>query len=250
MLEFPRWKYFLILVVLAVSALYALPNVYQKDPSVQITANRGGQIDDALKQRVSAALGEAGVTPKSVEKEGESLIVRLGSLDAQTRANDVLREKAGENYTVALNLASTVPHWLSSLGGQPMVLGLDLQGGVHFVLQVDQKAALEKRIDSYVEDVRVTLRDWRADALPEPKTLDVLHVAADGIHHAEFVEDVAGGAVSHFSAADVHHPHCHAALSQRGKRRGARCGAQNRGRTGPLARRGHARRCHPARVCR
>ncbi|MBN8797984.1 MAG: protein translocase subunit SecD, partial [Stenotrophomonas nitritireducens] len=112
MLEFPRWKYFLILVVLAVSALYALPNVYQKDPSVQITANRGGQIDDALKQRVSAALGEAGVTPKSVEKEGESLIVRLGSLDAQTRANDVLREKAGENYTVALNLASTVPDWL------------------------------------------------------------------------------------------------------------------------------------------
>jgi len=161
MLEFPRWKYFLILVVLAVSALYALPNVYQKDPSVQITANRGGQIDDALKQRVSAALGEAGVTPKSVEKEGESLIVRLGSLDAQTRANDVLRETAGENYTVALNLASTVPDWLSNLGGKPMVLGLDLVGGVHFALQVDKKAAVDKRFDAFAEDIRTTLRDSR-----------------------------------------------------------------------------------------
>jgi len=161
MLEFPRWKYFLILVVLAVSALYALPNVYQKDPSVQITANRGGQIDDALKQRVSAALGEAGVTPKSVEKEGESLIVRLGSLDAQTRANDVLRETAGENYTVALTLPSTVPDWRPGLGGKPMVLGLDLVGGVHFALQVDKKAAVDKRFDAFAEDIRTTLRDSR-----------------------------------------------------------------------------------------
>ncbi len=161
MLEFPRWKYFLILVVLAVSALYALPNVYQKDPSVQITANRGGQVDDALRQRVSAALGEAGVTPKSVEKEGESLIVRLGSLDAQTRANDVLRETAGENYTVALNLASTVPDWLAGVGGKPMVLGLDLVGGVHFALQVDKKAAVDKRFEAFAEDIRTTLRDSR-----------------------------------------------------------------------------------------
>ncbi|MBN8793134.1 MAG: protein translocase subunit SecD [Stenotrophomonas nitritireducens] len=161
MLEFPRWKYFLILAILVFSALYALPNVYQKDPSVQITANRGGQVDDALKQRVSAALGEAGVTPKSVEKEGESLIVRLGSLDAQTRANDVLREKAGENYTVALNLASTVPDWLARIGGKPMVLGLDLVGGVHFALQVDKKAAVDKRFEAFAEDIRTTLRDNR-----------------------------------------------------------------------------------------
>ncbi|PZU19916.1 MAG: protein translocase subunit SecD [Stenotrophomonas sp.] len=162
MLEFPRWKYFLILIVLAVSALYALPNIYQKDPSVQITANRGGQIDDALQERVNKALGEAGVTAKSVEKEGENnLIVRLASLDAQSRANEVLRETAGENYTVALNLASTVPDWLANLGGKPMVLGLDLVGGVHFALQVDQKAAVDKRFEAFTEDVRTTLRDNR-----------------------------------------------------------------------------------------
>ncbi len=161
MLEFPRWKYFLILAILVFSALYALPNMYQKDPSVQITANHVGRVDDSLTQRFSAALGEAGVTPKSVEKEGESLIVRLGSLDAQTRANDVLREKAGENYTVALNLASTVPDWLAGIGGKPMVLGLDLVGGVHFALQVDKKAAVDKRFEAFAEDIRTTLRDNR-----------------------------------------------------------------------------------------
>ena len=161
MLEFPRWKYFLILIVLAVSALYALPNVYQKDPSVQITANRGGQLDDAFKQHVTTVLGEAGINAKSVAKEGDSMIVRLGSLEAQTRANDVLREKAGENYTVALNLASTVPEWLAGLGGKPMVLGLDLVGGVHFAMQVDKKAAVDKRFEAFAEDIRTTLRDGR-----------------------------------------------------------------------------------------
>lgn len=161
MLEFPRWKYFLILIVLAFSALYALPNVYQKDPSVQITASRGGQLDEALRERVSAELKAAGITPKSVAKEGDSLMVRLPSLQAQTRANDILRQQVGENYTVALNLASTVPHWLSAIGGKPMVLGLDLVGGVHFALQVDQKAALEKRLDAFAEDIRTTLRDNR-----------------------------------------------------------------------------------------
>ncbi|CBA16415.1 protein translocase subunit SecD [Xanthomonas albilineans] len=161
MLEFPRWKYVLILIVLGLSALYALPNVYQKDPSVQITASRGGKLDDALRERVLADLKAAGITPKSVANEGDSLMVRLPTLQAQTRANDILREQVGENYTVALNLASTVPGWLSKLGGKPMVLGLDLVGGVHFALQVDQKAALEKRLDAFAEDLRTTLRDNR-----------------------------------------------------------------------------------------
>jgi preprotein translocase subunit SecD len=128
---------------------------------VQITANRGGQIDDALRDRVLGDLKQAGVEPLSVAKEGESLIVRLPTLQAQTAANDALRDEMGEDYVVALNLASTVPDWLSDLGAKPMVLGLDLQGGVHFVLQVDQKAALDKRLDAYAEDVRTSLRDAR-----------------------------------------------------------------------------------------
>ncbi len=161
MLEFPRWKYFLILIVLALSTLYALPNVYQKDPAVQITANRGGQIDDTLRDQVLADLKKAGIATIGAEKEGDSLIVRLPDLQAQAAASDMLRDSVGENYVVALNLASTVPEWLAKLGGRPMVLGLDLQGGVHFVLQVDQKAALDKRLDAYAEDVRTSLRDAR-----------------------------------------------------------------------------------------
>jgi preprotein translocase subunit SecD len=159
MLEFPRWKYIVIALVLLLSALYALPNAFQKDPSVQITASRGAQIDDALRRQVAADLQQAGIAAKSVAKEGDNLMVRLPSLDAQSRADAVLRQKLGENYVVALNLASTVPDWLAKLGGRPMVLGLDLQGGVHFLLQVDQKAALDKRIDAYLEDIRTSLRD-------------------------------------------------------------------------------------------
>ncbi|OEZ02374.1 MULTISPECIES: protein translocase subunit SecD [Stenotrophomonas] len=161
MLEFPRWKYVVILIVLALSALYALPNIYQKDPAVQITANRGGQVDEALRERVLADLKAAGIANIGVDKEGESLIVRLPDLQTQAAASARLRDSVGENYTVALNLASTVPDWLQRLGGRPMVLGLDLQGGVHFVLQVDQKAAIDKRMDAYAEDVRGTLRESR-----------------------------------------------------------------------------------------
>ena len=161
MLEFPRWKYAVIVLVVLLSAWFAVPNIFPSDPSVQITPNRGFVIDDALVSRVNASLKAAGIAPKSVDKQADSLLVRLPSLDAQTKANDALRADLGADYTVALNLASTVPDWMSRFGGQPMVLGLDLQGGVHFVMQVDQKAALDKRIDAYAEDMRVTLRDKR-----------------------------------------------------------------------------------------
>ena len=161
MLEFPRWKYVLILIVVLASALYALPNLYPQDPSVQITANRGFAIDAALRSRVDAALKDAGVQAREVDTEAASMLVRLPSLEAQTTANDALREALGQDYLVALSLASTVPDWLGNIGARPMVQGLDLQGGVHFVLQVDQKAALDKRVDGYLEDTRVTLRDKR-----------------------------------------------------------------------------------------
>ena len=146
MLEFPRWKYVLILIVVLASALYALPNLYPQDPSVQITANRGFAIDAALRGRVDAALKDAGVQAKEVDTEATSMLVRLPSLEAQTTANDALRKTLGDDYLVALSLASTVPDWLGNLGARPMVQGLDLQGGVHFVMQVDQKAALDKRV--------------------------------------------------------------------------------------------------------
>ncbi|MBU8976358.1 protein translocase subunit SecD [Lysobacter sp. MMG2] len=159
MLTYARWKYFVILVVLMLSAVYALPNVFPQDPSVQVTANRGSQVDDALRARVTDMLAKAGVTPKTVEIDNGNLLVRLNDPDQQVKANDTLRAALGSDYVVALNLASTVPAWLEKIGARPMYLGLDLQGGVHFLMQVDQKAALDKRLDATAEDVRVVLRD-------------------------------------------------------------------------------------------
>ncbi|MFZ2753770.1 MAG: protein translocase subunit SecD [Lysobacteraceae bacterium] len=161
MLEYPRWKYAVILVVMLLSALYALPNIFPQDPSVQITANRGAKIDDAFEQRVSQTLTQAGVKPKSVEKQGKNLLVRATDPDTQTKAYDALRESFGNdgNYVVALNLASNVPSWLGAIGAKPMSLGLDLQGGVHFLMEVDKKAAIDKRFEVYLSDIRSSLRD-------------------------------------------------------------------------------------------
>jgi preprotein translocase subunit SecD len=162
MLVYGRSKYILALLVLLLSMLYSMPNLYPQDPSVQITPNRGAKVDAAFEQRVQGVLKAAGVTPKKVEMQnGGELLVRLSTPDAQIRASDVLRDAVGSNYVVALNLASTVPGWLRAVGARPMLLGLDLQGGVHFLMQVDQKAALEKRIESYAEDLRVLLRENR-----------------------------------------------------------------------------------------
>jgi preprotein translocase subunit SecD len=162
MLVYGRSKYILALLVLLLSALYSLPNLYPQDPSVQVTANRGSQVDQAFRQRVDGLLKTAGIAPKQIElQKGGELLVRLTTPDAQIKAADVLRQSIGNNYVVALNLASTVPDWLRAIGARPMLLGLDLQGGVHFLMQVDQKAALEKRFESYAEDIRVLLRENR-----------------------------------------------------------------------------------------
>ncbi len=161
MLEFARWKYVLALVVLLLSALYALPNIYPQDPSVQITANRGAQIDGALRQRVDTVLKNAGVAPKAVEmaQGGGNLLVRTSDPDAQTKAADALSAELGNGYVVALNLASTVPDWLESIGAKPMLLGLDLQGGVHFLMEVDEKSAIEKRSEGFLDSIRGVLRE-------------------------------------------------------------------------------------------
>ncbi|ALN64075.1 preprotein translocase subunit SecD [Lysobacter antibioticus] len=162
MLTFARWKYFAILVVLIFSVIYALPNAYPQDPSVQISAARptGTQVDATLAKRVEGILAKAQISSKSILVENQgNLMVRLTDTDLQTRAADLLRPQLGSEYVVALSLAPTVPDWLQAFGAKPMPRGLDLQGGVHFTMQVDQDAALNKRLEAYVEDVRSTLRD-------------------------------------------------------------------------------------------
>ena len=159
MLEFARWKYIVIAVVLLLTTLYSIPNLYPKDPAVQITANRGSQIDAALQSRVEGLLKTAGVAPKKVAIEGSNLMVRLPTTDAQAQASNAIGPALGTNYTVALNLASNVPAWLQFLHARPMSLGLDLQGGVHFLMEVDQKAALDKRNEGFVDEIRSVLRE-------------------------------------------------------------------------------------------
>ncbi|RMH93631.1 protein translocase subunit SecD [Lysobacter pythonis] len=162
MLEFPRWKYAVIVLVLLASTFYSLPNLYPKDPSVQVTANRGAATGVVLRQKVEAGLADAGLKPKSVEMDGDdTVMVRLASPDQQTQLQDALRDTLGQDYSVALNLLPTVPKWLDALGANPMSLGLDLQGGIHFLMQVDQQAAVQKRMDAYAENMRSLLRDAR-----------------------------------------------------------------------------------------
>ena len=162
MLEYSRWKYLVILLVLALSVLYAVPNAFPQDPAVQVTANRGSTVDAALQQRVEAALKKAGVPIKAsaIEKDG-NLLVRTGSDDDQSRASDVIRDELGSGFVVALNQASTVPGWMQAVGAKPMSLGLDLRGGVYFLMQVDRQAALAKRFEATAEDIRGVFRDNR-----------------------------------------------------------------------------------------
>ena len=162
MLEYARWKYFVILIVLVLSVLYAVPNVFPSEPAVQVTANRGATVDAALQQRVEAALKKAAVpfVSSAIGNDG-NLLVRIANDDAQADASDVIRNDLGSGYVVALNQASTVPKWLQSIGAKPMFLGLDLRGGVQFLMQVDKQAALDKRYEATAEDIRVLLRENR-----------------------------------------------------------------------------------------
>jgi preprotein translocase subunit SecD len=159
MLEFPRWKYVLIVIVLFLSMVYSLPNLYPKDPAVQISANREGKADAALVTRVGGLLKAARVPLKRVAIEGKNVTVRLPGIDEQAAAANLLRGQLGSSYNVALNLAPTVPAWLQAIGAKSMALGLDLQGGVHFLLEVDEKAAIDKRSDAFVDQIRGALRD-------------------------------------------------------------------------------------------
>ncbi|HUH90607.1 MAG TPA: protein translocase subunit SecD [Lysobacter sp.] len=161
MLTYERWKYVVLILAILFSTLYALPNLYQKDPSVQVTASRGAPIDQALADRVADTLKQANIPTKQIEIVGDNLLVRLTGTDFQSKAADALAPVLGNDYVTALNLASTVPAWLDKIGANGMLLGLDLQGGVHFLMQVDQKAATDKHLDAIVEDARVVLRDGR-----------------------------------------------------------------------------------------
>ena len=163
--RYPVWKYAIMLIVLLVAMVFTLPNFFGEAPAVQVSSAKATvKLDAAVQQRVEEALKAAGVTPDAISFEGGSIKVRLDSTDNQLKARDAIQralvpDATDPYYIVALNLLSRSPTWLGNLGAQPMYLGLDLRGGVHFMLQVDMAGALTKRAESLSGDLRLALRD-------------------------------------------------------------------------------------------
>ena len=159
MSDFPRWKYALVALVLLFGIIYALPNAFPPVPSVQVLASHGAALDSSIEQKVAAALKQQNVPYSGLAIEGDHVVVDFANADVQAKAADVVKGALGDNYTVALNLASTVPGWLRAIHANSMPLGLDLQGGVHFLMSVDQNAVVDKQEERYADDIRSLLRE-------------------------------------------------------------------------------------------
>jgi preprotein translocase subunit SecD len=158
--RYPAWKYLIIAVAILLGLLYTLPNFYGESPAVQISPLRtAAKADTALLQRVEDTLKKANIVPDGLFLDTTGIKVRFADTDTQIRARDTLQSVLGNGYMVALNLLSNSPQWLASIGALPMYLGLDLRGGVHFMLQVDMKGALSKALDRLSTDIRGSLRE-------------------------------------------------------------------------------------------
>ena len=156
--RYPLWKNLMVIFLVAIGVLYALPNLYGEDPAVQISGTRGQEADSGVLSEVQTVLKDNHLTTKSVVLENGSILVRFDNTDAQLLAKDKITEKLGTNYSVALNLAPATPKWLSSIGGNPKKWGLDLRGGVRFLMEVDMNSALSKRQEQLQDSLRTELR--------------------------------------------------------------------------------------------
>ncbi|MEM0909923.1 MAG: protein translocase subunit SecD [Pseudomonadota bacterium] len=155
----PLWKYITVIFVLLLCGLYALPNIYGEDHAIQISATRTTVVDQSLSERVEAVLTTKQIEVKKIEFEGEQLLIRVFDSDTQLIAREALDDEFGDDYSVAMNLAPDTPDWLKNLSAEPMKLGLDLRGGVHFLMEVDMNTALEKSLDSARSEIQTRLRE-------------------------------------------------------------------------------------------
>ncbi|QJQ94475.1 MULTISPECIES: protein translocase subunit SecD [Halomonadaceae] len=160
--RYPLWKYLLILLVLIVGLIYSLPNLFPEDPAVQISSARGeAALDQRQEEAVRQMLLDAGIEIKAIDTDNGTLLIRLEEADDQLGARDLIAEQLGNDFVVAINLAESTPTWLQSLSASPMTLGLDLRGGVHFLLEVDMDAALTQRLEVNASAMREMLRSER-----------------------------------------------------------------------------------------
>ncbi len=159
-MRYPLWKYILIVIVLLVSAIYSLPNLYPDEPAIQISgANAGVKADKTVLSQAETALKQAGLKFHGSEVQAKGVLLRVNTSDEQLKAQEIVRRALGDGYVVALNLAPTTPEWLLSLNAAPMKLGLDLRGGVHFLLEVDMSKVLEQRQETYATDIKAKFRE-------------------------------------------------------------------------------------------
>ncbi|WP_081094951.1 MULTISPECIES: protein translocase subunit SecD [Vibrio] len=157
--RYPLWKYLMVFFAIITAALYALPNIYGEDPAIQVTGARGASVDMSTLDAVTKALDKEHLSHKSIALENGSILVRFNNTDTQISARDIISEALGKDKIVALNLAPATPDWLEAIGASPLKLGLDLRGGVHFLMEVDMDAAMEKLVGQQEEAFRSELRE-------------------------------------------------------------------------------------------
>ncbi|GGN00808.1 protein translocase subunit SecD [Shewanella xiamenensis] len=157
--KYPMWKNIMVVLVIVIGCFYAVPNLFGEDHAVQVVATRGAEVTASTQARVNELLASKGIAVKRSELEKGQLLVRVQNADQQLLAKETIAEDLGDKFTVALNLAPATPQWLESMGGSPMKLGLDLRGGVHFLMEVDMGEAIRKMEEAKVADFRSQLRE-------------------------------------------------------------------------------------------
>lgn len=159
--RYPLWKYLMVIFVVAISFLYAAPNLFGEDPALQVSGSRGTQVTSEILVKTQQRLAAADIEIKSAALEDNQLLVRFRDTDDQLKGKELIAELLGDNYITALNLAPATPHWLQTIGAGPLKLGLDLRGGVHFLMEVDMDEALNRVQEQRIQDFRTDLREKR-----------------------------------------------------------------------------------------
>jgi preprotein translocase subunit SecD len=182
------WKNLMVMIIIAVGAFYAIPNLFGEDHAVQVVATRGAEVNVSTQTQVNEILSAKGIAVKRSELENGQLLVRVANADQQLLAKETIADSLGDKYIVALNLAPATPQWLEAMGGSPMKLGLDLRGGVHFLMEVDMSEAIRKMTEAKIADFRSDLRSERiryAGIRNTSKGIEIKFRDADNLAKAE-----------------------------------------------------------------
>lgn len=177
--QYPTWKYALIALLIGLGLLYAAPNLFGESPAIQVLPRTGHHFTAASKEEIKSALQNGDIPFQSIKEENNAIMVRLLDTQAQLKAKEVVQENLGEHYIVALNLAPKTPAWLEALGAQPMKLGLDLRGGVHFLMNVDVDSGIQRRLEGAMGDIRTELRTEKLRYRQIFKRNDAIQISFD-----------------------------------------------------------------------